>query len=115
MARAKVTLRGCRTFQGKDGRLWKQGQTRIITDTGKIRYFRALGEFVVTVLEDAPPPKEAAPSEKPGAYTQASLGRMTKDQIQTLGAERFELILESSERKEDMIVKVLEAQGKAQG
>ncbi|KKN30269.1 hypothetical protein LCGC14_0835840 [marine sediment metagenome] len=111
MARAKVTLRGARSFQSQSGDKWEKNQTRIITSDKAIRFYRVQSEFVVTMLADAAQPPPPPESEKPNAYTAAALGRTAKPDLQNLGAERFELTLEDSMRKDDMITAILEAQG----
>lgn len=109
MARARITLSGCLTYQTPKGNTWKRNESRIVTDPGDIAYFRNNTEFDVTDLPDAvpkPPPK----SEDPKAYTAATLGRMNKPELVTLAAERFTLEVDPDSRKDDIVVEILEAQ-----
>ncbi len=109
MARARITLRGCLTYQTPKGKTWKRGESRIVTNQGEIDYFKNNTEFVVTILPDAEP-KLPPKSEDPKAYTSAMLGRMTKPELVTLAAERFTLEIDLDSRKPDIIVAILEAQ-----
>ncbi len=113
MARARVTLRGCITYQTPAGKTWKRNESRIVTNASEIAYFRNNTEFNVTDLPDAepkPPPK----SEDPKAYTASVLGRMAKPELVTLAANRFTLPLEDDMRKDDMVTAILEAQVEAE-
>ena len=90
------------------------GETQIVSQVGKIAYYKGQSEFVVSDLKDNPPlpSKPAIPtSEDPNAHTSASLKRMSKEDLSKLGAEYFELELGMDMRKDDMVLQILEAQG----
>ncbi len=50
MAKARVTLIGCASFSRK-GQFWRMRETQIITELERIRYFQALPEFEVKLLD----------------------------------------------------------------
>jgi hypothetical protein len=122
MARAKVVLRKCQTFQAapnKGGRKWKKGAPVILTNENEIDYYRGQAEFVVTDLGE---PKKKAAKETPAddgggddggddKHTKASLMRMSKDDLMTLAEDTFGLELEGDETKDDLAEAILEAQG----
>ena len=122
MARAKVVLRKCQTFQAapnKGGRKWKKGAPVILTNENEIDYYKGQSEFVVTDLGE-PKKKAAKPAEPSGddggdggedKHTKASLMRMSKDDLMALAEDTFGLELEGDETKDDLAEAILEAQG----
>lgn len=51
MAKARVTLRGCKTYT-LGNKTWIQGRSEIITRPSEIDRLKLIQEFVVTDLED---------------------------------------------------------------
>jgi hypothetical protein len=117
MARAKVQLRKCESFTGLAGEMWRKNQTRIISDSSKIRYYKGNSEFVVTDLSSAQPKQAAAPvvdagEDSSSELSEAALFRMTKAELVDFGAEEYGLELDEDEmKKDDLVAAVLEAQG----
>ncbi len=117
MARARATLRNCETFTGlKPGGSWRKNQSRVLTDEKEIAYYRSKSEFVVSDLSEAPARRRAAPvtpggSDGPPTYTEATLKRMNKPELVSLGAEQFKLALTEEDNKGDLVAALLEAQG----
>lgn len=115
MARAKVTLRNSETFQGLQDVIWKKGQSRTLTKSDEIEYYRRQSEFVVTDL--AAPKAKAAPASPPPSdddapkLTEAELAKHTKAELVEFGADEFGLDLNPDDRKDDLIAQILEAQG----
>ena len=109
MARAKITLTGCISYTTPRGRVWRRRETRIISDAAEIAYYRNNNEFVITIIPDAEP-KAPPKSEDPKAYAASTLGRMSKPELTTLAAARFNTELEAGMRKEDMVAEILKAQ-----
>lgn len=60
MARARIELRGALSH-ARGGRTFKKGAPQIVTNAGEIAYYRSVGGFSVTMLEDDPPPRVKAP------------------------------------------------------
>jgi len=121
MARAKVVLRGCKTFQAapnKGGRKWKKGAPVILTDENEVAYYKTHSEFTVTDLGE--PKKQAAKPVAPEGggddggtdkHTKTSLKKLGKDDLMTLAEETFGLELEGDETKDELADAILEAQG----
>jgi hypothetical protein len=121
MARAKVVLRGCQTFQAspsKGGRKWKKGAPVVLTNENEIAYYKTQTEFTVTELGE-PKKKAAKPEPDEGGgedggaskHTKTSLMRMGKDDLMELAEDTFGLELEGDETKDDLAEAILEAQG----
>lgn len=115
MAKARIVLRGCLSFTTPRGKKWLRGKSEIIAKQSDITYYQRHSEFNVTLLGEPklkPVPVEPVEPEPdaPPAHTQTSLGRLTKDELKDVGLD-FELELDDSTRKDDMILAILKAQG----
>lgn len=121
MARAKVVLRKCQTFQAapsKGGRKWKKGAPVTLTNENEIAYYKGQSEFVVTDLGE---PKKKAAKEEPATddggsgddlspgHTKSSLMRLSKDDLMELAEETYALELEGDETKDALTEAILEA------
>ena len=119
MARAKVILRGCKTFEAsptKGGRKWKKGAPVILINDNEIDYYRTQSEFTVTDLGE--PKKVAAKPEADGGgeggpdkHTKSSLKKLGKDELMEMAEDTFGLELEGDETKDALAEAILEAQG----
>ena len=131
MARARVYLRRCASFQGWRGEQWRQGQVRVLTDAAAINYYRGQTEFSVEDLPEAqvvPPPAPSAPAASPEVadepepdpealdeeatrFTSAELMQLKKAELVELGSEAFGLQLDASVKKDALVAALLQAQG----
>jgi len=120
MAKAKVKLAKAASFSDRAGNQWKQGDIRVITDEGDIRYYQAQSEFTVTIMQ-AVKPKPAPAASKPEdddppetTYSEAELKKQSKTALVELAAEDFDLDLDGDLKKGEMIGAILEAQEAAE-
>lgn len=60
MARASVKLTGCASWEGRARKFSRRGDTKILTDTADIAFFKSNGNFIVKDLADAPKAKAKA-------------------------------------------------------
>ncbi len=135
MARARVELKGCQSYNDK-ARKFKKGEVQIITNPTDILFFKSLSDFSVTELQEIAPkvkkakkkpvpekivPKEVAPKEEvledddgetedDIVYTKDELKEMKKRELVELATQR-DLFLEGTERKSRIINVILDGQG----
>ena len=120
MAKAKVKLAKSASFSDRAGNNWKQGDQRVVTDEGDIRYYQCQSEFVVTMMKEVAP-KKPAPVAPPAddddddedtSYTEADLKKQSKSALVEIGVE-MDLDLDSDLKKGEMISAILGAQSEA--
>jgi len=135
MAKAIVRLTGSETHS-RGGRSFKKGYPQTLTDKAEIEYYRTTGGFNVQYVDGKPgvAPPVAAPTAPPvevdndgieddddvdddeveiEILTKAQLKDMKKEQLMLAGEERL-VLFTGKEKKDDMIVQILEAQEQLQ-
>ncbi|MFW9927888.1 MAG: hypothetical protein ACFFD1_00685 [Candidatus Thorarchaeota archaeon] len=113
MAKARVVLNSCSTYEGH-GRKFVRGAPQIITNDSEILYYKRQAEFSVTMLQEIKAtPAKAKETPKPvkKVYTKSDLDAMTKTDLVRLGqSEQFNLDMESDMKKPDMVKALMATQ-----
>jgi hypothetical protein len=119
MARAKVVLRGSKSYQTPGGVNWERGKPKTITNPGEIDYYISNPEFTVTKL--AEPKKKASdllettdssgtPDEtgdQPEVLTESYLNSINKADVVKIAEE---MGLHGNGTKAELVAAILEAQ-----
>jgi len=111
MARARVELKGCLTFQGK-GRTFKKGSPQILTNPADIMYYQQQAVFVVTMLSEKS--KVVVETKQPvdnikddNDFNESELRKMKKADLQEVAEE---LGLDTEGTVNELIERILDAQ-----